>query len=366
MTTEINLKKTSLYPNHLSLDAKMTSFGGWLMPIQYEGILAEYQHTRERVSLFDISHMGEFIVEGDCLESGLDRVLTMSIVDMPIKSCRYGAMLNARGGVIDDLIVFRMDKDQWFLVVNAATVDKDMTHIKSNLSKYAQFRDVSDKTGKIDLQGPLSRDVLKSFVCDIEKLDYYTFDFFDLLGENVLISRTGYSGELGYEIYFPWESTPALWEELLKKNEVQAAGLGARDMLRLEVGYSLYGHELGEEISPLESGLSRFIDFDKEFIGKDVLLEQKSQGVSRKIVGVTSDNRRSPRAGNRIYSASHQDIGFVTSGTFSPAQQRGIGLCLIDSENASRGDNVFFGDEKNKHKALISSKIVYKKGSLKN
>ena len=165
----------------------------------------------------------------------------------------------------DDLIVFRLEERKWFLVVNGATAEKDAKHFQEHLTEGAAFKDVSFQTGKIDVQGPLSRNVLSSFVAEIEKLDYYTCDYFDLLGERVIISRTGYTGELGYEIYFPWGKTKDLWGALLEHENVKPAGLGARDILRIEMGYSLYGHELEEGISPLESGLQRFIDFEKDF-----------------------------------------------------------------------------------------------------
>ncbi len=359
------LKKTPLYEEHCALNARLVPFGGWDMPVQYEGILAEYQQTRNGVSIFDISHMGEFIIEGNCVHCGLDRLLTMNIVDMPVKSCRYGALLNEQGGIIDDLIIFRMEKERWFLVVNGVTTEKDARHIQKHLTKNTIFQDVTLKTGKLDVQGPLSRDVLNSLVKGIEKLDYYTFDFFDLLGENVLISRTGYTGELGYEIYFPWDKTKELWIELMKNKSVKPAGLGARDVLRLEMGYSLYGHELKEDISPLEAGLNHFVDFEKNFIGKDVLLKQKVEGVKQKIMGIISDTRRSPREKYKIYSGE-EEIGIVTSGTFSPALNAGIGLGFIKTDAARQGKKIFFGDEKNKISATISPRFFYKKGSLKD
>jgi aminomethyltransferase len=274
-------------------------------------------------------------------------------------------MLNDRGGVIDDLIIFRLEHDKWYVVVNASTRMNDRQHFESHLTSNARFTDVSDETGKIDLQGPMSRDVLKQLVHDIGKLNYFHFDFFDLLGQNVLISRTGYTGELGYEIFFPANKTADLWRELLKYESVKPAGLGARDMLRLEVGYSLYGHELDQNTSVLESGLKRFIDFDKEFIGKDALLQQIKEGTKRKLAGFISASRRSPRAEQIIYSAQGNAIGRVTSGSFSPAVNAGIGLGFIETPHAVKGEVVFFGDEKNRTEAKISDKIFYTQGSIR-
>jgi len=364
MTKQQTLQRTPLYEEHLALNARMVPFGGWEMPVQYDGILTEHQSTREGVSIFDISHMGEFIIEGDLGETGLDEIVTMNLQDLPVHACRYGCMLNDKGGVIDDLIVFRIEKDKWFLVVNGATTQKDAAHFRAKLRVPNAFKDVSLETGKIDVQGPLSLEILSSFVANIKKLDYYTFDYFDLLDEHVLISRTGYTGELGYEIYFPWSKTADLWKALLEDTRVKPAGLGARDVLRLEMGYSLYGHELNEETSPLESGLNRFIDFDKEFAGKDVLLKQRAAGLKRKLVGVSSNSRRSPREGHKIYSQDGDEIGEITSGTFSPCLNRGIGLGFVAADKAVAGTNVAFGDDKSKVPAVFTGRSFYKGGSV--
>lgn len=365
MIIEQQLKKTPLYEEHVRLNARMVPFGGWEMPVQYEGIIAEYEQTRKRAAIFDISHMGEFIVHGDARETGLDEIVTQSLVDLPVKASRYGVMLNDRGGVIDDLIVFRLEEKKWFIVVNGATTQKDSEHFRTHLNDPSCFEDVSLKIGKIDIQGPLSRDVLKKIVPDIKKLEYFQFDFFDLLGENVLISRTGYTGELGYEIFYPWDKTTDLWKTFLKDERVKPAGLGARDVLRLEMGYSLYGHELEEHISPLEAGLGRFVDLNKKFIGKEALEKQKISGIKRKIIGFCSESRRSPREGHSIYSKDEQAIGQVTSGTFSPSLNTGIGLGFVKSELAVKGEKIYFGQDKNKISATITEKIFYKNGSVK-
>lgn len=365
MSTLSTLKKTPLYEKHLLLKAKMVGFGGWDMPVQYEGILAEYEKTRKAAAVFDTSHMGEFVIEGDCAKSGLDRLVTMAISDMPLKTCRYGFLLNEKGGVIDDLIVFRLEKEKWFIVVNASTIEKDAGQFQRHLTPQSHFQDISSATGKIDFQGPLSREILSSLVADIKKLDYYTFDFFNLLGENVLISRTGYTGELGYEIYYPAEQIGKVWDVLLKNDKVKAAGLGARDVLRLEVGYSLYGHELSDDISPLEAGLERFVDFNKDFIGRDILAKQKQEGLKRKSIGFISQSRRAPRAEQKLYNVSGKEIGVVTSGTFSPGLEKGIGIGFVGCDEFQKGATILFGNEKNKEQASISGKIFYKNGTLK-
>ncbi len=363
MSLEITLHNTPLEQEHIALGAKMVGFGGWNMPLQYEGIIAEWSYNRKTCSIFDCSHMGEFIIQGDARESGLDRIVTQRISDMPLKTCRYGAMLNKQGGVIDDLIVYRKSSQEWMIVVNASNIEKNAKHFREQLTVKAIFKDISFETAKLDLQGPLSRDILKTLVPDSGKLEYYAFDEFMLLGQKCLISRTGYTGELGYEIYYPWEKAKELWQMILKNDKVKPTGLGVRDVLRIEMCYSLYGHELSEDIHPLEAGLDHFIDFEKEFIGKEVLLKQKVQGITRRISCFISDSRRSPRAGHKIIDEAGQMIGEVTSGTFSPGLQVGIGLGFL--KTLSVGKNIFFGDEKNKATASIVKRPFYKNGSLK-
>jgi len=366
MSSEFSLHNTPLMQEHVALGAKMVGFGGWNMPLQYEGILSEWEYNRKTCSIFDCSHMGEFLVQADAIESGLDKIVTQRIVDMPLKTCRYGVMLNLQGGVIDDLIVYRKAQQEWMIVVNASNIEKDAKHFTEQLTSPAVFKDISFKTAKLDLQGPLSRDILKTYLPEISKLEYYTFDEFILLNEKCIISRTGYTGELGYEIYYPWEKSKELWQSILKNDKVKPTGLGVRDVLRIEMCYSLYGHELDETISPLDAGLEKFIDFEKDFIGKDVLLKQKNQGSHRKMACFTSDSRRSPRAGHKIFNDQGHCVGEVTSGTFSPALQVGVGLGFLENMSYTVGDTISFGDDKSKATAVVSRRPFYKNGSLKH
>jgi len=335
------------------------------MPLQYEGILAEYESTHRAATVFDTSHMGEFLIEGDHQEIGLDRLVTCSIEDMPLRTCRYGMVLNEQGGIVDDLIVFRLEKAKWFIVVNGTTTDKDAQHFRKYLKNKMAFHNISSELGKLDIQGPLSREILKSFIKNIEKLDYYTFNEFELLGERAIISRTGYTGELGYEIYFPWNKTVQLWEVIFQDRRVKPAGLGARDILRLEMGYSLYGHELNESISPLEAGLSKFVDLKKDFVGREALLKRQAQGVSRKIICFISETRRSPRSEQKIYDTQDVEIGSVTSGTFSPSLKRGLGMGYVNNVGVALGQKILFGDATNKFPAEVTTRPFYKEGSLK-
>ncbi|MDD3375627.1 MAG: glycine cleavage system aminomethyltransferase GcvT [Candidatus Omnitrophica bacterium] len=362
---QASLYRTPLYQAHCDLGARMVDFGGWLMPVQYEGILSEYSRCREQAALFDISHMGEFIFDGNPVSDGLEKIITCEVSSMPIGSSRYGLMLNDRAGVVDDLIVFRISEKRFMIVVNAANIAKDFSHLKNNLLAPSLITDISEKTAKLDLQGPLSREVLKNIIPGVESLDYFHFNCFDILGEKNIVSRTGYTGELGYEIFCAPEKAQALWKKLLDDERVRPAGLGARDILRTEMAYSLYGHEITDDISPLDAGLSRFICFDKEFIGKDTLLQQKQSGLKRKIIYFLSDTRRSPRHGQSLYENDSKEIGIVTSGIFSPSLEKGIGIGLISVDSELDGDKIFFGDKKNKSSAAIVKRPFYKKGSLK-
>jgi aminomethyltransferase len=363
MSLETSLYNTPLADVHAALGAKMVGFGGWNMPLQYESILVEWEHNRKTVSLFDCSHMGEFIIKGDAKSCGLDAIVVQTIVDMPVNTCRYGAMLNEDGGVIDDLIVYRRGPQDWMIVVNAANIEKDARHFRTHLNSNAQFEDVSFKTAKLDLQGPQSRDVLKALAPGIEKLTYYTFDQFQVAGIPCLISRTGYTGELGYEIYCPWENCKEIWQNILDNATVKPTGLGVRDVLRVEMCYSLYGHELDETISPLEAGLDKFIDQKKDFIGRKAI---SARPLKRSIACFLSASRKSPRAGNKIFDAAGHEIGVVTSGTFSPALQVGVGIGFMGRYSNDAGTEIFFGDGKNKAAARIAKRPFYKNGSLKS
>ena len=358
----IPLQKTPLYADHIALGAKMAPFGGWLMPIQYEGILAEHFHTRKVVSVFDICHMGEFILDTDDSLNGLDRIVTQNISTMPVGSCRYGFMLNDKGGIIDDLIVYRLKDSSWMLVVNAATIAGDEANIRKNLTGRYQFNNVSSITGKLDVQGPLSLETLKPIAGNkIEKLGYYTFTEFDLFGSNAIISRTGYTGELGYEIYGPNENIAKLWSLLLKDPRVKPAGLGARDTLRLEMGYPLYGQDIDLVHTPVAAGLDKFVDLSKDFIGKDALLAEKKSGPKEHLIYFKADSRRSPRHGFGIYSGQNR-IGTVTSGSFSPSLGVGIGIGYV-SGNYPIGTSLMVKEATTEIPVVIVDKPFYKRSS---
>lgn len=358
-------KATPLLENHKRLNAKMAGFGGWLMPIQYKGIIAEHFWCRSSASLFDICHMGEFKIKADPAKDGLEEILTINISKMPLMSCRYGFMLNDNGGIIDDIIIYKEKENEFMLVVNAAPTAGDFAHIKKYLHSEAQIEDVSANTCKLDLQGPLSREALESIVgADIGKLRFYTFRYFPLLGQSCIISRTGYTGELGYEIYIAKDKVCQLWELFLKDKRVEPAGLGARDTLRLEVGYPLYGADIDANRNPIEAGLGGFIDFEKDFKGKAALEKFKAEEKRQKMAGFISKSRRAPRHNYKIYNNAKQ-IGIVTSGSFSPSLTCGIGMGYIESEFNAVGTQLLLKDGNVEIEAEITKRPFYKNGTAR-
>ncbi|NVN99584.1 MAG: glycine cleavage system aminomethyltransferase GcvT [Geobacteraceae bacterium] len=359
------LKSTPLTSHHRALGALMAPFGGWDMPIQYEGIIAEHRACRDQAALFDICHMGEFIFSGDIVKDGLEDVFTFSVASIPVGRSKYGFLLNEAGGIIDDLIVFRLAEDKAMIVVNAATADNDFEVIGSRL-KGGGLANVTGVTGKLDLQGPHSRVVMERlFGAAGSNLPYFKFTTAKILGFEAIVSRTGYTGELGYEIFIPNEKIVELWELILSDDRVKPAGLGSRDLLRLEVGYSLYGSDLSETITPLEAGLESFVNFDKEFIGKGALLSQKQSGLTRVKVPFKVGSRRSPRHDYTIMSAG-ENVGIVTSGAFSPMLGCGIGIGFVPPNLATPGTPLTICHDKVSMEAEVCNLPFFKGGSLRS
>ena len=358
-------KNTPIYEEHVALNALMAPFAGWNMPIHYGSILEETKHTRSAVSIFDISHMGEFIVKEAPGTATLDSAVTIPVIKIKNGRCKYGFLLDDGGRILDDLIAYRLADEQWMLVVNAAGEERDYRVIGSRLSPGASIENISARTVKIDVQGPKSLDVMKSIAGDgVKKLGYYGFDHFNVLGGDVLISRTGYTGELGFEVYIDSAKGVELWKRLMEHPAVRPAGLGARDILRLEMGLPLYGSELSEETTPLDAGMERFLDMEKDFTGKQALVEQKKQGVRRNLVGFTVDGRRTPRHENRLL-VDGADSGFVTSGVFSPHLNRGIGMGYIDAALNRTGSEIDIDTGKGSIRATLEQVPFIKQTSIK-
>ena len=324
------LKRTVLFDKHNELNARNVGFCGWEMPVQYSGVIKEHDACRNAAALFDISHMGEFFYEGDIANSGINNATTTDFVKLAVGKCKYGFLLNEKGGVIDDLIVYKIDDTHLMFVVNAARIDVDFEQIKSHI-KSGIFENKSDVISKIDIQGPKSKEILQQIATfDLGELKYFGFRETMLLGSKVIVSRTGYTGELGYELYVSNDIAPVLWDKLIELGALPA-GLGARDVLRLEKGYSLYGHELDVDTTPAEAGIDMFVQYDShDFTGKEALLKQKEKGISKKIIPFVTNSKRTPRNGFEIHQ-NGKKIGVVTSGTYSPSVGTGIGLGFVDT-----------------------------------
>ena len=312
-------RKTPMYGEHTALKALMAPFPqDGACPIHYGSILDETRHTRTSVSIFDITHMGEFMVLERPDASSLDRAMTIPVTKMKTMQCRYGFLLNENGTILDDLIAYRIAEDSWMLVVNASNEESDFDTIKKRLSAGADFKNISSGIVKIDVQGPMSMEVMKGIAGDgIKRLGYFGFGYFEMLGGRYIISRTGYTGELGYEVYIDADKGVELWRELMKHPAVKPAGLGARDILRLEMGLPLYGSDITDKTTPIDAGMTRYIEKESDFVGKDALAVQRSKGAARRLIGFTVEGRRTPRHENNIMVGG-TIAGTVTSGVFSP------------------------------------------------
>lgn len=323
---------TPLYQAHLELGAKMTPFAGYLMPVQYVGIGAEHHAVRNGVGLFDVSHMGEFIVSGAGALDFLQKVTINDVGALAVGQAQYSAMCRADGGMVDDLLVYRRESD-YVLVVNAANIGGDLAWLQSHAGSKVSLRDISASTALIAVQGPLSRQLLEGVLSiDLEALEFYHFRELSHQGRIITLSRTGYTGELGYELYVGSSTAAALWDELLTLGEplgIQPAGLGARDTLRLEMKYCLYGNDISADTNPIEAGLGWITKLGKgAFIGSEVLSSVKAEGPARRLVCLKMLERAIPRPGYNIY-AGGQKVGSVTSGTQSPTLQHGIALGYV-------------------------------------
>ncbi|MGN0190368.1 MAG: glycine cleavage system aminomethyltransferase GcvT [Candidatus Cryptobacteroides sp.] len=330
-------KKTCLYDSHIALGAQMSPFGGFIMPIQYSSIEDEHRAVRNAVGMFDVSHMGEVLVSGDDAERFVNHIFTNDVSNLPYGGVIYGMMLREDGGTVDDLIVYRQfpeNGSEFLLVVNAANIEKDYEWMLSNAAGYEVVLDnVSGDWGEIAVQGPDAQGIVCSFpeFAEAGEETFYTFRYFTYGSEQVIISRTGYTGEDGFEIYASPELTVILWNRLLEMG-VKPCGLGCRDTLRFEAALPLYGHELSDDICPLEAGLGIFVKTDKaEFIGKDAVLKLRAQGLKRKLVGIELLDRAIPRAGYAVLDTDGRQVGEVTTGYRSITLDRSLCMAYVDA-----------------------------------
>ena len=345
-TITTNLKTTPLLDLHKELGAKLVPFAGWNMPIQFAGVLSEHTCVRERVGLFDVSHMGEIEVKGKDAKNFLQFLLSNNVEKMFDGSILYSLMCYETGGVVDDLLAYRFSENHYFLCVNASNSDKDYDWIARHASSFnVNIKNTSSETSQLALQGPDAKNVLQS-LCDIslDDLSYYNFRRGMVNNVESLISRTGYTGEDGFELYLSPEKVSEVFRSLMEQGRsygVQPIGLGARDTLRIEMGYPLYGNEIDNNPTPLDAGLGWVIKFDKgEFLGRGSLLKQKEQGsLRRKLVGLKLLTRGVPRAHYQVFK-NGEPVGEVTSGTFSPTLNTGVGLCYVSSEYSDIGNHL--------------------------
>ena len=331
------MKQTPLYEKHCALGGKMIDFGGWLMPVQYSGILDEHEHVRNTAGLFDVSHMGEIKVEGEGAASYLQKLVTNDLSGAAPGRAIYSPMCYPSGGVVDDLLIYKLSEKSYLVVVNAANTDKDFSWFEQQLSDNVKIENVSEQYAQLAIQGPNAQKILQTLTdVSLDEIKFYRFQSgVPLCGIPSIVSRTGYTGEDGFEIYLPSEKAASLWDALLTAGSelgLVPAWLGARDTLRFEAALPLYGHELSEEISPLEAGLGRFVRFGKDdFIGREALIRQHETGPCRKLVGFEMTGRGIARHGFAVM-AQDARIGSVTTGNYSPTLKKNLGLALIDPD----------------------------------
>lgn len=339
------LKKTCLYGSHVAAGARMSPFAGYDMPIQYAGIIAEHNAVRTAAGVFDVSHMGEIFVSGRDAEAFVNHVFTNDVEEMPEGKILYGMMLYPDGGTVDDLLVYKeKGEGNYLLVVNASNIDKDYEWLKANADGYDVVIDNrSDSWGQLAVQGPESENVVADTLgLDLcRDLTFYTYADVCRDGGRIIVSRTGYTGEDGFEIYAPGDVIQSMWDALMDAG-VQPCGLGCRDTLRFETGMPLYGDELSPEISPVMAGLSMFCKPEKKggFIGSDVISRQKAEGVSRKIVGLELADRAIPRAGYPVLAADGREVGVVTTGYHSITLDKSLCFALVDAECSAPGTDL--------------------------
>jgi aminomethyltransferase len=368
MAERSDLKTTPLHEEHVRLNAKLVPFGGYAMPVQYpSGIRAEHQAVRAGVGLFDVSHMGEFLVTGPQAVDLVSYVTTNDPEQLVVGQAQYSAMCLESGGVVDDLIVYRMGDDTFRLVVNAANIAKDWQHISAYQDRFeADLRDESDGIALIAIQGPAAQAVLAGLTdADLDAIGFYWFAEGEVVGAPAVISRTGYTGEDGFELYLDAGDATRVWRALLdRETEVTPAGLGARDTLRLEVGYALYGNDIDEETTPLEARLGWLVKMDKgEFVGRAALEAQKAEGVSRRLTGIRLTERGFPRPGHEVVYGG-RSAGPVRSGTVGPSLGYGIATAYLPRA-ADSGEPAAVVIREKKVAAEVTRMPFYTEGSLR-
>jgi len=362
------LKHTPLYETYKKYGAKTIDFGGWELPVQFTSIKEEHAAVRERAGLFDVSHMGEIEVKGEAAESFLQSLVTNDVGKLEAGGAQYTAMCYENGGTVDDLIIYKKGDHDYLLVVNAANTDKDFEWITSHAPENVTVKNISGEVAQLAVQGPKAEAVLQKLTdTDLSTIGFFKFkEDVSIAGVPTLVSRTGYTGEDGFELYMPWEAAPKVWEAIIEAGSeygLLPCGLGARDTLRFEAKLPLYGQELTADISPLEAGIGFAVKVDKEadFIGKAALKAQKENGLTRKIVGIEMVDKGIPRAHYPVYSGDRK-IGEVTTGAPSPTLGKNLGLALLEKPFTEIGTEVDVEIRGKRKKAVVVKTPFYKRG----
>ncbi len=360
------MKTTALTDTHVALGAKMVPFAGYNMPVSYEGVNIEHETVRKSVGVFDVSHMGEFLIEGPKALDLIQKVSSNDASKLTVGKAQYSCMPNETGGIVDDLIVYRVKDETYLLVVNASNIQKDWDHIsKYNEAIGAIMRNISDNYSLLAIQGPKAVEAMQSLTSvDLSAIKFYNFVVGDFAGiDHVIISATGYTGSGGFEIYCKNDEVQQVWDKVMEAGAdfgIKPIGLAARDTLRLEMGYCLYGNDIDDTTSPFEAGLGWITKFTKDFVNSDALAKEKEEGPKRKLVAFQMEERGIPRNGYSILDANGNEIGKVTSGTMSPSLSKGIGLGYVTTENAKLDTTVYIQIRINKVPAKIVKLPFYK------
>lgn len=371
MDLQDNTMKTPLFEHYEKYGGKIVDFAGWALPVEFSTLKEEHQAVRENAGIFDVSHMGEVIIKGEEAEKFLDYLLTNDISVMQGKQISYNLMCYESGTIVDDLIVYKHSKEHYLLVINAGNIEKDLAWINEKGKGFKiEIINTSNETGQLAVQGPKAQKILQGLTkSNLTDIKFFFFEnTINFEGIPCLVSRSGYTGEDGFEIYMHKNFVVSLWDKILEAGKDEGlipCGLGARDTLRFESGLPLYGNELSDEITPLEAGLGFFVKLEKEdFIGKEALVKQKEEGLKRKIVGFEMIDRGIPRHGYEVYSKD-KNIGFVTTGYMAPTVNKTIGLAMVDIDHSELGTEFLIAVRNKRLKAKVVNKKFYQKNYKK-
>ncbi len=363
---KISMKNTALYEKHIALGAKMVPFAGYEMPVRYGSELEEHRAVRNSVGMFDVSHMGEFLVKGSRALDLIQKISSNDASKLRADKIQYSCMPNATGGIVDDLLVYMLKPEEYMLVVNAGNIQKDWDWIVSQNDMGAELENISDDISLLAVQGPKAKQVIQKLTdIDLSEIPYYSFQKGNIgeITDGVILSATGYTGSGGLEIYIYNEFASQVWDEIMKAGEefeIKPAGLGARDTLRLEMGFALYGNDIDDDTSPIEAGLGWIVKFSKHFVNAEDLKKQKESGIEKKLVGFIMEEKGIPRSGYEILNDKDEVVGKVTSGSMSPTLGFGIGMGYVSTKYASVNNNIFIAVRKRKLKAKVVKPPFYK------